>query len=171
MRLSLKWILFFSTGLLSCGFDELPRRAPEIRGATVLNAPASSKLSLKSLRGRVVLIAFWNPDNTGFENFVATLKAWYSQYRFRGLQIIAVYVPGWDTGKKESSASDLAKEYAMEFPVTEDRDASVRVAYSELMSPALFCIDRKGMIRGEWSGIFDMKHARVMLEALLQEVP
>jgi hypothetical protein len=171
MRSPLRFAVVPLVCLLLSGFDQLPRRAPEVSRVIILNSPGHPAFSIKSYRGRVVLVAFWNQRDSGFEDFIATLKSWYGQYRFRGLEIAAVYIPGWDAESGGSVLADLIKEHALEFPVMEDKDARVRAAYGTLMSPSVFCVDRKGRIRAATSGIFDMNNVRVILETLLEEAP
>ena len=157
--------------LLLFGFDQLPRRAPDIPRLAVVNSPKHATFSLKSLRGHVVLVFFWNEKDAPFDDFINTLKRWYAEFRSRDLDMAAVYIPWWDSENSGVALPDLITRYALEFPVMIDRGARVRAAYNELMSPAVFCIDRKGFIRAEYFGIIDMKSVRIMLETLLEEAP
>jgi peroxiredoxin len=169
--------LFFKKAvvLLACfgllGFGQAPHRAPEVPHMAILNASGPTFFSLKALRGRVVLIAFWNSEDAGFETYMATLRAWDKAYRSRGLQVVGVYVPHWQAEQAQEDISRIIKSYGILFPILSDRQARMQEAYGSWMSPSVFCVDRKGFLRASYSGLFDTKDVRTMCEALCEEAP
>ena len=67
--------------------------APEISGDQWIN---SEPLTLKGLRGRVVLIEFWTFACYNCRNTLPTIKMWDARYRDKGLTIIGVHTPELD---------------------------------------------------------------------------
>src|ERR1041385_425900 len=59
--------------------------APEISSGTWIN---SDPLTLKSLRGRVVLVDFWTFGCYNCRNTLPSIKSWDARYRDKGLTII-----------------------------------------------------------------------------------
>src|SRR5215813_4314542 len=64
--------------------------APEISGGTWIN---SEPLTLKSLRGRVVVVDFWTFGCYNCRNTLPSVKSWDEHYRDKGLTIIGVHTP------------------------------------------------------------------------------
>src|SRR6185312_10743609 len=80
--------------------------APEISNGQWIN---SEPLTLKSLRGRVVLLEFWTFACYNCRNTLPFLEKWDAQYRDKGLTIIGVHTPESDL---ESNVNDLRREVA-----------------------------------------------------------
>ena len=66
------------------------KEAPPLRVATWLN---SKPLDLGTLRGKVVLLEFWNVSTPFQRPIVPALRELYSVYHPAGLEIIAVHTP------------------------------------------------------------------------------
>src|SRR5262245_36869781 len=80
--------------------------APEISSGQWIN---SEPLTLKSLRGRVVLIEFWTFACYNCRNTLPTIKKWDAQDRDKGLTIIGVHTPESDL---ERDVNDLLRDCA-----------------------------------------------------------
>lgn len=122
--------------------------APEISSGMWIN---SEPLTLKSLRGRVVLIDFWTFACYNCRNTLPSLKKWDAQYRDKGLTIIGVHTPELDF---ERDIDRLRREVAglgIKYPVVTDQDYSTWKAYRVEAWPTVFLLDKQGRIR--WSHI------------------
>src|SRR5215510_5722304 len=64
--------------------------APEISGGTWIN---SEPMTLKSLRGRVVIVDFWTFGCYNCRNTLPSVKTWDARYRDKGLTIVGVHTP------------------------------------------------------------------------------
>ena len=118
--------------------------APELSSGHWLN---SEPLTLKSLRGRVVLIEFWTFACYNCRNTVPTVKKWDAQYRDKGLTIIGVHTPESDLERNEA---DLRREVAalgIKYPVVTDNSYSTWNAYGVEAWPTLFLLDKHGRVR------------------------
>src|SRR5207302_2423715 len=67
--------------------------APEIFSGTWINSEA---LTLKGLRGRVVVVEFWTFGCYNCRNTLPSVKSWDAHYREKGLKIIGVHTPELD---------------------------------------------------------------------------
>jgi thiol-disulfide isomerase/thioredoxin len=74
-------------------------------GAEWLNSPA---LSMEALRGRPVLIEFWDFCRPNSLRTLPYLKAWHERYRADGLIVVSVHSPGF-----RASADDEATRAAV----------------------------------------------------------
>jgi peroxiredoxin len=172
MRMFVSRIFFLLACLGLCGFNAPLRRAPEFPRSVSLNTSVtSSRVSIKALRGRAVLVVFWNPSDAGCEALMGLLNKWVERDRSRGLEIVGVYVSHWDYQKDGRFIDEAIKKYAIRFPVLPDPDSRLRIAYGQLMTPSIYCVDRKGLIRASYSAVFDMKDVDVTIQTLLEEAP
>ncbi|HEU4870423.1 MAG TPA: redoxin family protein [Pyrinomonadaceae bacterium] len=122
--------------------------APEISSGMWIN---SEPLTLKSLRGRVVLIDFWTFACYNCRNTLPSLKKWDAQYKDKGLTIIGVHTPELDF---ERDIDQLRREVAglgIKYPVVTDQDYSTWKAYAVEAWPTLFLLDKQGRVR--WSHV------------------
>ena len=74
-----------------------PEKAPEFRKSGVwINSPP---LTLKSLKGKVVLLDFWAFDCAPCIEAMPHVRELYSRYESKGLVIVGVHVPERTTRK------------------------------------------------------------------------
>src|SRR5215470_18729809 len=71
--------------------------APEFASGTWIN---SEPLTVKGLRGRVVLVDFWTFGCYNCRNTLPFIKQWHERYSDKGLTIVGVHSPEFDTEKK-----------------------------------------------------------------------
>ena len=143
--------------------------APEILSGQWIN---SEPLTLKSLRGRVVLIEFWTFACYNCRNTLPSLKKWDTQYRDKGLTIIGVHTPELDF---ERDINQLRREVAglgIKYPIVTDQDYSTWKAYGVEAWPTLFVLDKEGRVR--WShvgeGYYD-ETEDVIKKLLAEQIP
>lgn len=140
--------------------------APEISNDIWIN---SEPLTLKSLRGRVVLIEFWTFACYNCRNTLPALKKWDAQYRDSGLTIIGVHTPELDF---ERDIDKLRREVAglgIKYPVVTDQDYSTWKAYRVEAWPTLFLLDKKGRVRWTHVGEGYYDETEAVIKKLLAE--
>ncbi len=93
------------------------KEAPPLQVATWLN---SKPLDLGALRGKVILLEFWNAPIPFLRPLVPALRELYSVYQPVGLEIIAVHTPTRDPDELRR----LIREYGIEYPVAIDAPES-----------------------------------------------
>lgn len=118
--------------------------APEISAGTWIN---SEPLTLKSLRGRVVLLDFWTFACYNCRNTLPFVKRWHERYADKGLTVIGVHSPEFD---EEQNLDNVRREVAslgIKYPVVADNDFANWKAYDVAGWPTFFLIDKSGRIR------------------------
>ena len=118
--------------------------APEISGGQWIN---SEPLTLKGLRGRVVLIEFWTFACYNCRNTLPTVKEWDARYRDKGLTIIGVHTPELDIERNIDSLRREIASLGIKYPVVSDNDYSTWKAYKVEAWPTLFVLDKQGRVR------------------------
>lgn len=150
--LSLLAALGLLFGSVAFAADPSPRLAPAL---TFKDVATGQKLSLESLKGKVVVVDFWatwcEPCKTEIPGYIEL----QNKYGAKGLVVVGVSV---DT-KKASAVKKFATEHAMNYQVVmgsiEDIDAFTGAAGAEVMLPSTFLIDREGKIIHSKKGVMD----------------
>ena len=119
--------------------------APEFEG---LGAWFNSKpLTVKELRGRVVLIDFWTYSCINCLRTLPYVRDWDARYRAAGLTIVGVHSPEFAFERVESNVRENVKKLKLRYPVAMDNDYGTWQAWSNQYWPAKYLIDRKGHVR------------------------
>lgn len=154
----------------------LPREAaypdaPElIAGGEWFNLPAGRQsLTLKELRGKVVLIDFWTYTCINCIRTLPYLKDWDAKYRDRGLVIIGVHTPEFEFEKQAENVRKAIADFGLTYPVMQDNDYATWRAYSNQYWPAKYFIDKNGKIRATHFGEGDYDESERTIQALLKE--
>jgi len=124
-------------------------RAPELFGDHWLN---SEPLTIRELRGNVILIEFWDYSNTGSARTLPYLREWYSRYRDFDLRIIGVHTPQFKFGRNPENVAAAIRKARIEYPVVTDNDGVIWTAYSSRMWPTRYLVDRDGFLRYSHQG-------------------
>src|ERR1044072_7291123 len=140
--------------------------APEISSGLWIN---SEPLTLKSLRGRAVLIEFWTFACYNCRNTLPALKKWDVQYRDKGLTSIGVHTPELDF---ERDIDQLRREVAglgIKYPVVTDQDYSTWKAYGVEAWPTVLVLDKNGRVRWTHVGEGYYDETEQVIKKLLAE--
>ncbi len=133
--------------------DEPPRRripAPELDGGVAwLNT--ARPLSLKDLRGRVVLLDFWTLCCINCIHILPDLHR--LEQRFRNeLVVIGVHSPKFDNEKDTFSIRKAVLRYQIEHPVVNDAERKIWDRFEVDAWPTFVLIDPEGNLVGYTSG-------------------
>ena len=142
--------------------------APELSGITHwLNAEKPA--TLESLKGKVVLVAFWTHGCSNCIHTLPRLNSWYSKYKDRGFEIVGVHTPEFGYEKEPDNVRKAIRKFGIQYPVAMDDDYATWKAYSNHYWPAHYFVDRKGIIRYQHAGEGDYDASEKWIETLLAE--
>jgi thiol-disulfide isomerase/thioredoxin len=140
--------------------------APDLSGGTWIN---SEPLTLKSLRGRVVVVDFWTFACYNCRNALPAVKNWDARYRNHGLTVVGVHTPELDTERNLDNLRNEIAELGIRFPVMTDNDYSTWNAYRVRAWPTWFVIDKQGRIRWQHVGEGAYDETEKVIQQLLAE--
>lgn len=125
--------------------------APDFLGRKVwLNG---GMLSLKKeLRGKVVLVDFWEYTCINCIRTLPALKRIYTRYKPYGLEIVGVHAPEFDFAYRPENVAIGTKRQRIPWPVVVDSDFSIWRAYDSNSWPNKFLIDARGTIVRQHAG-------------------
>ncbi len=131
--------------------------APEF--VPVTNWVNSKPLTLKDLRGKVVLVHFYafqcHNCHANFEIY----RRWHDELRGKGVEIIGIQTPETAEERKPGAVKSAAAERKLEFPILVDLDSKNWAAWGNTMWPTVYVIDKNGYIRHWWQGELNWKGA------------
>jgi thiol-disulfide isomerase/thioredoxin len=140
--------------------------APEFAPGIWIN---SEPLTLKSLRGRVVLVEFWTFGCFNCRNTLPSVKDWDSRYRGKGLTTIGVHSPELDDEKQLENVRREVATLEIHYPVVTDNDYATWRAYDVEAWPTIFLVDKSGRIRWSHVGEGGYDEAEQVIQKLLAE--
>jgi thiol-disulfide isomerase/thioredoxin len=112
----------------------------------------SQPLGPAELRGNVVLVNFWTWTCINWLRQEPYVRAWSQVYRDEGLIVIGVHTPEFSFEHDVDGVRRAVEERAIEYPVVVDNDYAIWSAFANHYWPALYFVDRDGMLRDEHFG-------------------
>jgi thiol-disulfide isomerase/thioredoxin len=144
-------------------------RAPEWRGVHPwLNTPDGEPLTLKGLRGRVVLLEFWTFACANCQHTLPFMRRVHQQYRPR-LTVVGVHTPEFRFERSIDGVGRAVRENGIEYPVGLDNDYVAWKAYGNRYWPTLYLIDRSGEVRYEQIGGCNYERTEAAILGLVDE--
>jgi thiol-disulfide isomerase/thioredoxin len=140
--------------------------APDFQSQTWFNSPP---LSLPRLRGKVVLIDFWEYTCINCIRTFPYLRRWNELYAPVGLIIIGVHTPEFAFAKNPANVANAVKRFGFSFPVVIDNDETIWNAFHNAAWPADFLIDKDGRIAYIHIGEGNYGETEMAIRKLLKE--
>jgi thiol-disulfide isomerase/thioredoxin len=138
---------------------------PSLGGATGwLN---SEPLGPAELRGRVVLVNFWTLTCINWLRQEPYVRAWSQAYRDDGLIVIGVHTPEFSFEHEIDRVRQATEDRAIDYPVALDSDYAIWSAFDNQYWPALYFVDREGMIRDQHFGEGRYEQSERVIQELL----
>jgi len=142
-----------------------PEKAPEIgKSGSWIN---STQLTLKALKGKVVLIEFWAFDCAPCIDAMPHIKELYSRYENKGLVVIGVHTPRTEDERNVTKLREAVKLMDIRYPVVSDNSQKVWSDYRCDLWPTTFVIDRNGTIRYSYGGVGRYDDLEKSIQSLL----
>lgn len=147
--------------------EEQVNLAPEIiAGGEWFN---SKPLTLKELRGKVVLVDFWTYTCINCQRTLPYLRSWYEKYHDKGLVIIGVHTPEFEFEKNPENLKKAIKDFGLKYPIIQDNNYDTWNAYNNHYWPAKYFIDKNGKVRWSHFGESEYDESERMIQTLLKE--
>ena len=141
-------------------------RAPEI-GRVWLN---SVPLSFRQLRGRVVLVDFWDYTCVNCIRTLPYVQAWHERYCDKGLTVIGVHTPEFTFAQYESNVERGIREFGLTYPIVVDSNREIWKAFANRYWPTKYLLDKDGYLRYGHFGEGAYLECEEVIQELLREV-
>ncbi len=133
------------------------------------NTPGDRPLTLKELRGHVVLIDFWTYTCINCLRTLPYVKGLYAQYHKYGLDVIGVETPEFTFEQEAGNVRQAIASDGITYPVVQDNKYGTWDAWQNEYWPAEYLIDAKGQVRHYQFGEGDYKESEAAVRALLAD--
>lgn len=143
-------------------------QAPELDG--VLTWINSDARRLSDLRGKVVLLDFFEYSCVNCLRTLPYLKEWDRRYREQGLVIIGIHSPQYDFSSDPQNVFRAIRRLGVSYPVAVDSHLRVAHAYQNNYWPRKFLIDGEGRIRFDHVGEGAYVATETKIQQLLREL-
>ncbi len=141
-------------------------RAPEI-GRVWLN---STPLSFRQLRGRAVLVDFWDYTCVNCIRTLPYVQAWHEKYRDKGLTVIGVHTPEFTFAQYESNVERGIREFGLTYPIVIDSNREIWKAFANRYWPTKYLLDKDGYLRYGHFGEGGYGECEQVIQELLREI-
>ncbi len=165
---------------LCCTVTDLPesraQEPPSIIGSSPLSSLSgatgwinSTPLIAKQLKGKVVLIDFWDYSCINCIRAIPYIRAWADKYKDSGLVVIGVHTPEFDIEKLTPNVQKAVNKFDITYPVVVDSNYGIWNAFHNQYWPAHYFIDVKGKVRYEHFGEGEYDQSERWIQELLKE--
>jgi thiol-disulfide isomerase/thioredoxin len=141
-------------------------RAPEI-GRVWLN---STPLSFRQLRGRAVLVDFWDYTCVNCIRTLPYVQAWHERYRDKRLTVIGVHTPEFTFAQYESNVERGIREFGLTYPIVIDSNREIWKAFTNRYWPTKYLLDKDGYLRYAHFGEGGYAECEQIIQELLREI-
>ena len=138
---------------------------PSLGGAT--EWVNSEPLDPAGLRGQVVLVNFWTWTCINWLRQEPYVRAWSRAFRDDGLIVIGVHTPEFGFEHDIDGVRRATEERGIDYPVAVDNDYAVWTAFANRYWPALYFVDREGIIRDQHFGEGRYEESERVIQRLL----
>lgn len=139
---------------------------PSITSPIWINA--EPKLA-SELKGKVVLVEFWTYGCYNCRNVEPYVKKWHETYSGKGLVVIGVHTPEFDHEKDPANVQRYVREKGIRHAVAIDNDFAVWNSFGNRYWPAMYLVDKKGIVRYMHIGEGGYPETENRIQALLAE--
>src|SRR6202167_6809704 len=166
--------------VLCCTVADLPtvkgQEPPSIVGTSPLSGLSgatgwinSAPLTAKELKGKVVLVDFWDYSCINCIRAIPYVRAWAEKYKDSGLLVIGVHTPEFDFEKELPNVQKAVQKFGLTYPIALDSNHAIWDAFHNEYWPAHYFIDAKGKVRFEHFGEGNYDQSEHWIQELLQE--
>lgn len=135
-------------------------------GVTWIN---SAPLTMRDLRGKVVMVDFWDYTCINcIRTFPENKKLW-DRYRNDGFALIGVDDAEFSSAAPVSRVREAVKRFELPYPIVVDYRFQIWNAYKNSFWPNIFLIDAESTIRYNRAGEGDDKEIEGAIQSLLKE--
>lgn len=153
----------------TAGLTRIYPMAPDFSpSADWLNSPA---LSLRQLRGKVVLVHFYAFQCHNCQANFDVYRRWHDRFG-DDVVVVGIQTPETPDERRRDRVADAVKLDDFKFPVIFDEASEHWKTWGNTMWPTVYVVDKKGYLRRWWQGELRWKGADTdqQLETLIEDL-
>jgi hypothetical protein len=122
---------------------------PSLRAQRWVN---SAPLTSEALRGKIVLVDFWEYTCVNWIRTSPYVKEWNRIYGPLGLVVIGVHAPEFEFGKDAGNIDRGIRDHGLTYPIAIDNEFAIWRALGNDAWPAKYLYDERGRLVRRWIG-------------------
>lgn len=139
---------------------------PELPATDWLNA---SPDIVDSLRGKVVLVDFWDYTCVNCIRTLPYLKEWYKRYAKDGLVIIGIHSPEFLFARKRANLEKAVEQFGLKYPIVMDNNFALWREFGNQSWPEEYLFNRRGILCYVHVGEGEYGNSEQMIRKLLRK--
>jgi cytochrome c biogenesis protein CcdA/thiol-disulfide isomerase/thioredoxin len=143
-------------------------RAPEFAGLGPWHN--SKPLTMKELRGKVVLVDFWTYSCINCVRTLPYMRGYWEKFKDQPFVLVGIHTPEFVFEKSEKNVADAIKRHGITYPVAQDNEYGTWTAFANHYWPAKYLIDADGYIRYTHFGEGNYEETDLAIQSLLKEM-
>ena len=143
--------------------------APNLPALDAADWIQTPPLTAASLKGKVVLVDFWDASCINCRRTFPFLRALASTYKSAGLVVLGVHSPEFGFEHSAAYVAREARELGVTWPIANDPDMKIWSAFGNQYWPAQYLVDRNGKVRLAHAGEGDDTLLETDVRALLDQ--
>ena len=112
----------------------------------------STPLTAAGLRGKVVLVDFWEYTCINWIRTLPYIKAWNRDYAALGLVVVGVHAPEFEFGKRAENIDRGIRDHGLTYPIAIDNEFAIWRALANDAWPAKYLFNGQGKLVKRWVG-------------------
>jgi thiol-disulfide isomerase/thioredoxin len=112
----------------------------------------STPLTPEALRGKVVLVDFWEYTCINWIRTSPYVRAWHRDYAGLGLVVVGVHAPEFEFGKRAENIDRGIRDHGLIYPIGLDNAFATWRAFANDAWPAKYLFDAQGRLVRRWVG-------------------
>ena len=129
----------------------------------------SDTVTLRSVRGKVVLVDFWDYTCVNCVRTLPYVVEWAAKYKEHGLVTIGVHAPEFEFAREGRQIEQACAEFGIAHPVVLDNAYDIWQAFDNKGWPSKFLIDAQGYVRFNHLGEGEYLRTEMCIQAALRE--
>lgn len=164
--------LIFAIGLLlAAGLATASTDIGQLQSFTGATAWVNSDaLTPETLRGKVVLVDFWDYTCVNCLRTLPYERAWYERYKDLGFVIVGVHTPEFKFAGEEANVRAAVERLGIHWPVALDDDNAIWNRYHNDAWPHEYLAAADGRIVYDYVGEGDYPQTETAIQRLLHEL-
>jgi len=119
----------------------------------------SSPLTMRELRGKVVLVHFYAFQCHNCHANFGIYRRWFKELTDKGVVVVGIQTPETSRERDADAVKAAASERDLKFPIMIDLKSENWKACGNTMWPCVYVVDKQGYIRLWWPGELNWKGA------------
>ncbi len=141
-------------------------RAHELYGDFWFN---SEPVPISALRGKVILIHFWDYTCVHCRHGLPYINEWNRKYREHGLVVVGVHTPRFPFAGNPDVVQRMVSKLGITHPVVMDNGYIIASRYVSRTWPSFYLVDKHGYIRYQNTGGGNYEAAERTIQTLLYD--